>query len=389
MDVATADAIVVGLGAVGSAVCHHLSRAGARVVGIDRFRPPHDQGSSHGLTRITRLAVGEGAAFVPLVQRSHQLWRELEAASGERLYRQTGGLIIASEAADRGAFHGQASFFARTVALAQRFGVAHERLDAAAIRARFPAFLAADDECGYLERDAGALFPERIVAAQLAEARRHGAVLRLDERVLAIEPGPGAVAVRTERGRLSAPRVVVTAGAWLPGLGDAALATRLRVLRQVLYWFGVAEPALYAPERCPVFIWMHGPAASDAMYGFPMLDGVAGAKVASEQDTVESDPDRVERRVAAEDAAAVYERHVRGRLRGLSAQVVRSATCLYTSTADASFIVGPHPDSDAITLVSACSGHGFKHSAALGEAIAETVLGAQPRLSLAAFARPA
>ncbi|MGZ5235498.1 MAG: FAD-dependent oxidoreductase, partial [Caldimonas sp.] len=139
MDVATADAIVVGLGAVGSAVCHHLSRAGARVVGIDRFRPPHDQGSSHGLTRITRLAVGEGAAFVPLARRSHELWRELEALSGASLYRRTGGLVIASEAARRGAYHGQTSFFARTVELAQRFGIDHELLDAAAIRDRFPA----------------------------------------------------------------------------------------------------------------------------------------------------------------------------------------------------------------------------------------------------------
>ncbi|MGZ5154972.1 MAG: N-methyl-L-tryptophan oxidase [Caldimonas sp.] len=388
MDVATADAIVVGLGAVGSAVCHHLSRAGARVVGIDRFRPPHDQGSSHGLTRITRLAVGEGAAFVPLARRSHELWRELEALSGASLYRRTGGLVIASEAARRGAYHGQTSFFARTVELAQRFGIDHELLDAAAIRDRFPAFTPADGERGYLEHDAGVLFPEAIVAAQLAQAERHGAELRFDERVLSIDPGASAVAIRSDRGRLSAARVVVCAGAWMPAFGGAALAARLRVLRQVLYWFGVAEPALFAPERCPIFIWLHGAGASGSMYGFPMLDGVAGAKVASEQDTVESDPDRVERSVTGADAAEVFERHVRGRLRGLSLPAVRTATCLYTSTPDASFVVGTHPDSAAITLASACSGHGFKHSAALGEAIAQQLLGQAPRLSLDAFAPP-
>lgn len=389
MDVATADAIVVGLGAVGSAVCHHLSRAGAKVVGIDRFRPPHDRGSSHGLTRITRLAVGEGAAFVPLVMRSHELWRELEALTGQNLYRRTGGLIVASEAADRNAFHGQSSFFAQTIALARRFGIGHELLDAAAIRERFPAFAARDAERGYLEHDAGVLFPERIVAAQLQQAERHGAMLRLDERVLSVEPGAGAVSVHTERGRLSAPRVIVTAGAWMPSLGGAALAGRLRVLRQVLLWFGVAEPALYAPERCPVFIWIHGAGASGTMYGFPMVDGVAGVKAATEQDAVETDPDRVDRQVSAEEASAVFERQLRGRLRGLTAQLVRSATCLYTSTADASFLVHPHPDSAAITLVSACSGHGFKHSAALGEAIAEQVLGQTPRVSLEAFSAPA
>ena len=390
--VATADAIVVGLGAVGSAACRFLAEAGVRVVGIDRFSPPHDQGSSHGLTRITRLAVGEGAAFVPLVQRSHALWPALEAASGETLYRRTGGLVIGSAEADVAKYHGQPGFLAQTIALAERFGIAHERLDAAAIRARFPAFVAADDERGYFEPDAGVLFPERIVAAQLAQARRHGASLRLDERVLSVAPATGdaAVEVVTERGRLSAAHVIVSAGAWAPGLSGAAFgATRLRVLRQVLWWFAVDDPALFAPGRCPVFIWMHGRGGERAsMYGFPMVDGVGGPKVASEQDTVESDPDRVERRVDESDARSIFEHHARGRLRGITARVLRTATCLYTSAPDASFLVRPHPDSDAITFVSACSGHGFKHSAALGEALAARVLGRPPAVSLDAFTAP-
>lgn len=388
MDAAPPDAIVVGLGAVGSAVCHHLSKSGAKVVGIDRFRPPHDQGSSHGLTRITRLAVGEGAAFVPLAMRSHLLWRELEAASGETLYRRTGGLVIGSDASDRSVYHGQPGFLAQTIALAQRFGIDHELLDAAAIRERFPAFLAADGERGYLERDAGVLFPERIVAAQLQQAERHGAVLRLGERVLSIAPEGGAVTVHTDRGRLSAARVIVAAGAWMPALAGPAFGGGLRVLRQVLFWFHAAEPELYAPERCPVFIWLHAPGAAGSMYGFPMLDGVAGVKAASEQDTLECEPDRVEREVSAAEAGAVYELHLRGRLRGVTPQVVRTATCLYTSSVDASFRIRPHPESDAITLVSACSGHGFKHSAALGQALAQQTLGQEPLVALDAFTEP-
>ena len=386
MDIATPDVIVVGLGAVGSALCHHLAAGGARVVGIDRFSPPHDQGSSHGLTRITRLAVGEGAAFVPLVMRSHQLWPELEAASGETLHRRTGGLVIGSAEADIARYHGQPGFLAQTVALAQRFGIDHELLDAAAIRERFPAFLAADGERGYFEPAAGVLFPERIVAAQLGQARRHGATLRLEERVLSVTPGAGGVDVVTDRGRLAAARVVVTAGAWAPGLAGAAFGTRLRVLRQVLYWFDVDEPALYAPERCPVFIWIHGRGGERAsLYGFPMVDGIAGPKVASEQDTVESDPDAVDRTVAEGDALSVHEAHARGRLRGVTSRVLRTATCLYTSTPDASFLVRPHADSDRIAFVSACSGHGFKHSAALGEALALQLLGRAPPVSLDPF----
>ena len=157
----------------------------------------------------------------------------------------------------------------------------------------------------------------------------------------------------------------------------------------MLYWFGVDEPALYAPERCPVFIWLHGSAGQRAsMYGFPMLDGVAGPKVASEQDAVESDPDAVDRTVAEGDAVSVHADHARGRLRGITARVLRTATCLYTSSPDASFLVRPHAESEAIDFVSACSGHGFKHSAALGEALALRLLGRTPPVSLDPFLAP-
>ena len=125
-----ADVVVVGLGAVGSATCHHLARRGARVVGIDRFAPPHDHGSSHGLSRVTRLAVGEGEAYVPLALRSHELWRELEAQTGESIYRPTGGLIVSSDVADATPYHGSDGFFARTVRIARDFDIAHELLTA-------------------------------------------------------------------------------------------------------------------------------------------------------------------------------------------------------------------------------------------------------------------
>jgi sarcosine oxidase len=384
----TADVVVVGLGAVGSATCHHLARSGARVVGIDRFVPPHEHGSSHGLSRVTRLAVGEGEAYVPLALRSHELWRELEARTGETLYRPTGGLIVSSDAADAAAFHGSGGFFARTVRIARQFGIDHELLTAAAIRARYPAFLVGDAEYGYFEPTAGVLFPERAVAAQLAEAVRHGATLRLHERVLGFEPTGDAVEVVTDRGRIGAARVVVAAGPWTQALAADPSDAPLRVQRQTLFWFRATEPALYRPEACPLFIWLHGPRVDQAMYGFPMVDGLAGVKVGAEQYEVETDPDQVDRHVAPEEARAVFEHHVAGRLRGLAAEVVHSTTCLYTSTPDAAFRIRPHPRSAAITVVSACSGHGFKHSAALGEALAALASGSTPRVSLADWMAP-
>ena len=382
---AVADVAVIGLGAVGSAALHHLAKAGARPVGIDRFHPPHDRGSSHGVTRITRLAVGEGEAFVPLVARSHELWRELEQTSGLELFRRTGGLIIASPGAEDYAFHGPAGFFKRTVAIARAHGIAHERLSAAQIRARFAMFTPDDADEGYFEHDAGVLYAERIVQAQLDAAVHNGATLHLDERVLRLEPQGSDVVVHTEHGKVLAGRVLVTAGPWMPQLFGDAMGRRLRVLRQILFWFRASEPKLYAPGHCPIWIWVHGAGAAGACYGFPMGDGVDGVKVATEQDATETDPDRVKRNVSKAEVATMFETHLRSRLNGLVPEVVRTTTCLYTNTDDAGFVVRRHPSAASITLVSACSGHAFKHSAALGESLAGRVLGRDGGAPIDAF----
>lgn len=383
-----ADILVIGLGAIGSALTYQLARRGTQVLGLDRFHPPHDQGSSHGRTRITRLAIGEGAVYVPLVQRSHALWRELEAVTGESLYRRTGLLVLCAPDTEDALLHGQRGFFGRTVELAQRFGIPHELHDAAALAERFPAFTPRGDERAYHEPDGGVLFPERCVAAHLQQARQHGAQLRLGERVLEItQTGDGSgVRVRTEREVVHAGQVVLTAGAWVPRLAGAAFAPRLTVRRQVLHWFRTTERAAFAPERCPVFMWQHGPQAEDSMYGFPMADEIDGVKVAMEQVSHSSDPDAVERRVSAAEIAAMHALHVRGRLRGVTAESAAAATCLYTSSRDGTFIVDQHPDMPGVTVVSPCSGHGFKHSAGLGEALAQRLLGQTPFTDLAPFA---
>ncbi len=383
----SADVVVVGLGAVGSAVAHHLAAAGAKVIGIDRFTPPHAHGSSHGATRITRLAIGEGHEYVPIVQRSHALWRELEAETGDGLMLTTGGLVIASQASARRPYHGQAGFFEQTVSAAERYGIVHERLDAAGIRERFPAFMPADGERGYWERDAGILFPERCVAAQLQVASARGAELRYGVSVLRIADAPGGqgATVVTDAGTLAAAHVVIAAGAWLPALLPARPGARFAVQRQVLHWFATDAPELYAPGRCPVFIWMHGNEGA-SFYGFPKADGYDGVKVAAEQLEHATRPDAIERTVSAAETALTYEAHIRGRLRGVSARSVHDTTCLYTSTADGRFVIDRHPQLAAVTVVSACSGHGFKHSAAVGEAVADGLLGRVPRVDLSSFA---
>lgn len=368
------DVIVIGLGAHGSATAYQLARQGVSVLGIDRHAPPHAHGSSHGATRITRLAVGEGECYVPFARRSHAIWRELEAATGVTLYRRTGGLVM-GPAGGAGSHVRRPDFVRRTIDIARRHGIEHEVLDAAALRERFPQFLVDDHVTGYYEPDAGVLSPDACIAAQLQEARRFGASLRLGERVEALEADAGGVAVRTDRGLYRAARAVLAAGAWVPGLAGGAYARRLKVMRQVLFWFRPAEPRLYAPDRSPVFIWLHGRDADASIYGFPMGDGHDGVKVATEQYERATDPDAMAWGVSADEAAHMHETHVRGRLRSVTPHCVHAASCMYTVSDDSGFVIDRHPELDAVTVVSACSGHGFKHSAALGEALAAHLRG--------------
>ena len=371
----TADVVVVGLGAVGSAALHRLAGAGARAVGIDRFHPPHDQGSSHGESRITRLAVGEGAAYAPLVRRSHEIWRELEAASGESLLLQTGGLVMGPR--EGGAsHHGKDDFVRRTIAVATQHAIPHEVLDATAIASRFPQFELQGDEIACFEPSAGLVFPERCIATQLRLATGLGAQVYGGERVTSVVETSAGVAVHTDRRVLHAARVILTAGPWLPDLAGGRLREVASVYRQTLHWFAVHDPAEYAPGRFPVFIWMHGASETDYFYGFPVLPGTRSVKVATEQYAEAVDPDTVDRAVPAAESAEVFQQHVAGRLRRVTADVQRSAACLYTVTPDRGFIIDALPGRSGVLMASACSGHGFKHSAAVGELLASQAIAA-------------
>jgi sarcosine oxidase len=379
--------VIVGLGAVGAATCWQLARRGARVLGLDRFAPPHAFGSSHGRSRITRLAIGEGADYVPLALRSHQIWRELEAATGSSLMVQTGGLVLGPRDGC-GQLHDQPDFVGRTIDVARGAGIHHEVLDACEIGVRYPALVLRGDERGYYEPESGFLRPEACVAAQLSLARQAGADLRFDEPALALEAQGSGIVVRTARGQYAAAQVVVCAGAWLPtwlpGLIGPPVSA-LKVRRQTQFWFAVDDEGPYRAERFPVFIWTHGPASEDAFYGLPIEAPGAGLKVATEQYRTESDPDHLERTVTAAEAAQVHARHIDGRLRGVRTDLVAAVACPYTVAPQARFVLARAPRLAPVLVVSACSGHGFKHSAALGEALAQSTLEGRSTIDLSPF----
>lgn len=377
------DAIVLGLGAMGSAATFQLARRGARVLGLDQYAPPHANGSSHGDTRITRLAIGEGDHLTPLVLRAHEIWREVEHETGATLLTSTGGLVISSPL--RTSFTHVEGFFDNTVAAARKFGIAHEMLDAAAIRERFPPFKVRDDEVGYLERDAGFLRPEACIAAQLSLAQKRGAELRVNERVVGFEETSGGVQIETESSRYVADRLIITAGAWLPKLVPAC-ARLLRVYRQVLYWFALdGSHEAFSPERFPVFIW-ELQETRQGIYGFPAIDGARGGlKIATESYGDPVSPDAVDRRVNDDEIAPMYSRYVAPQFAGIAPRCIKSAVCLYTVTPDFGFIIDWLPGSERVLIASACSGHGFKHSATIGEILAQLTVDGRSHFDVAPY----
>lgn len=380
------DVIVIGLGAVGTATAYQLAKGGARVLGIDRYSPPHTLGSSHGETRITRLACGEGPEYTDFARRSHAIWRDLERACGDTLLTQNGLLVISGQG-ERAAAHGNPDFLGGTIAVAEANHVRHERLRDAEIRARFPAFAVTGGDAAYFEPEAGFLFPERCIAVQLDAARKLGAAIHTDETVTSFSADARGVRVATTKGEYHGARLVIAAGPWLPQLAPA-LAPLFKVRRQVLVWFRVAEQAdksIFLPERFPVFYWQVP--REQAIYGFPSLDGVT-LKVATEQYKTTTTPETVRRGATPEEIAEIYRDYVAPFFPGVTGDCAKSAVCLYTCTDDTRFIVDALPGHDNVIVASPCSGHGFKHSAAIGEAIAGRVLGRSGVLGLDAFRLP-
>jgi sarcosine oxidase len=384
--VARTSVIVVGLGAMGSAVCRELAARGITVTGIDRHHPPHVHGSTHGDTRITRLATSEGPDYFALAHRSQQRWRELETEIGESLFHQVGTLMISVPGSP---------FMTAVQAVAQRFAIAHESLNAEALRGRFPMFAASDDAVAHLEPEGGYVRPEATVDAQLALARRDGATLRLGETVTGWTASAQGVAVTLAGGEtITGGQLVLCAGPWLPQLLGEELGAPFSIHRQISYWFEI-ETGHDALSRMPTWIYdfaaseeRPGAAHQRAFYGFPALDGPGGGlKLGVEQYEVRHVPDDRQHPASEAQAAALHREVLRDRLPWLGPRAVRSVSCLYTCTPDSHFVIDRHPEFDTVTLVSPCSGHGFKHSAAIGEAVAQTIAGEPlaPGVELAPF----
>jgi sarcosine oxidase len=357
------DVIVLGLGAMGSAAAQHLAERGARVLGIEQFTAAHDKGSSHGGSRMIRQAYFESPDYIPLVLRAYELWRRVERDTETRLLRITGGLNIGSRDGD---------LVKRTVAASERHSIPFEVLEPREIRARFPVVVPQVDDVAVHETNAGYLFPEECIRAQLALASRAGADLHFEETVLSWRAENHAVEVLTSNGTYSAGHLVIAAGPWanqtLHGIFP------LRVTRQVMAWIqpttGV-EP--FMPERFPVFLCEDLDGGYPG-YGFPALDGPAGGiKVATHGSDGMCTPETVDREIHEADLQRIIDR-LKVRMPALEGEVVRARTCLYTMSPDEHFVIGTHPQFASCSVACGFSGHGFKFAGVVGEILADLAI---------------
>ncbi|MGW7516174.1 N-methyl-L-tryptophan oxidase [Streptomyces sp. NPDC054796] len=362
----TYDVIVLGLGGMGSAAAYHLSLRGSRVLGLEKFGPAHNRGSSHGGSRITRQSYFEDPAYVPLLLRSYELYDKLAHDSGRRITELCGGVMIGRP---------ESRTVSGSLRSARQWDLPHEMLDAREIRRRFPTLTPEDDEVALYEERAGFVRPEFTVAAHIQLAQQAGAELRFEEPVVRWEelPGGRGVRVHTAEDTYTAGHLVVCPGAWAPRL-LTDMGVPFTVERQIMYWFrprGETRP--FESARHPVYIWED--AEGTQIYGFPAIDGPdGGAKVAFFRRGTVCTPETIDRTVHDHETEAM-RRHLADRIPDLPGTCLKAVTCMYTTTADEHFVMARHPaHPGTVTVACGFSGHGFKFVPVVGEIVADLAL---------------
>lgn len=355
------DVIVLGgAGGIGTAALYQLARRGARVLGLDRFPPGHDRGSSHGQSRIIRMAYHEHPNYVPLVRRAYELWRELEAASERPLLDEV-GLLVAGLA--------QGEIVSGVQRSAAQHSLPVETLSAGEVRRRFPGYRVPDDFVMLFERQAGYLLVEECIKAHARAAEAAGAELRSGVTVHEWRIDGSNAVVVTDQGTMTADRLVVTAGAWASEL-LASLAVPFKVIRKPVFWYRTAEKAYRRDTGCPCFLFE---TLGGFFYGFPQIDE-RGVKVAEHTGgEFVPDPLDVDRGLHQVEQRRI-EDFLTTHLPGVSRECAAHSVCMYTTSPDGHFVVGRHPQHEQVVFTAGLSGHGFKFAPVLGEVMAELAL---------------
>lgn len=365
------DVAIVGGGVVGSAAAWQCAARGASVVLLEQFEAWHDRGSSHGESRITRTSIFEHPDYVPLVRSSTDLVRQLERETGSHLLTPMPILYLGPEGGEL--IHGVRES-------ARSHGLSLRELTRADVGSEYPQFRVRAGDV-VLQEEGGALHPDACLRALWSRARALGADLRDRTRVERWETDDAGVVVHAAGERLRARTLVLAPGGWAERLFQLDAQIGLSVERTWWAFCGApADPAAFAPGRFPAFIWDFAP--EDPFYGFPDLG--RGVKCAFHHTNDLVDPDAPRREVTDAEQGRLRAR-LAAAIPDLAVGFRESKTCLYTTTRDGHFVLDRHPRHANVVLASPCSGHGFKHAFAVGEALADLALDGRTRHGIGLF----
>jgi sarcosine oxidase len=365
------DAIVVGLGGIGSAAAYWLARrSGGNVLGLEQFELGHDRGASQDHSRIIRLSY-HTPGYVRLAREAYRAWAEVEKEIDAPLIVRTGGLDLWPA----GAAIPMAAYTSSMAACEVPF----EELDAGEAMRRWPAWRLTDDVRVVFQEDAGIAPAAACNEAHRRLAREHGATLLSNARVSAIRTSGGEVRVDTGDARYQCRRLVLAADAWTNELlGQLGLHLPLTTTQEQVSYFAATRPEDFAPERFPIWIWMDDP----SFYGFPTY-GEPGPKVAQDcggkpvtLDTRTFDPDP--------EAFGRVVRFLEEHLPSALGPVISTKTCLYTLTPDRDFVIDGVPGHPEV-LVALGAAHAFKFASLIGRALADLALDGATELDLSPF----
>ena len=351
------DAIVVGIGGMGSSTLYQLARRGRRVLGLEKYDVPHSMGSSHGQTRIIRLAYYEDPSYVHLLRRAYELWREIQTRSGEQLLHVTGSIDAGPPSS---------WVFKGSLQSCLEHDLPHEVLTSDELSQRYPAWQLPQETLAVYQPEGGFLLPERCIVSFVEAAQAAGAQVHAREEVVDWEPIADGVRVITNRATYVADRLVITAGAWnahlLPFLDGLTIPER-----QVLGWFQPHRPELFGPDMFPVFNLL---VDEGRFYGFP-VHGIPGFKFGKYHHFEEAvEPESYDREPRLEDELLLREFSSRYTPDG-NGPTMSLATCMFTNTPDKHFLIDVHPQFPQVSFASPCSGHGFKFASVMGEIMAD------------------
>ena len=352
------DAIVIGVGGMGSAAVYHLARRGWSVLGLEQYDVPNELGSSHGISRMIRLAYHEDPSYVPLLLRAYELWHQLENVAGERLLINTGCL--------RGGV-GANRLLEGSLETVRLHHLPHRLLSGPQVNQEWPGYNLPEEAELLYEPNGGFLLSERCIISHVAAALDLGAEVHGREAALDWEPtASGGVIVHTDKDTYTARNLIITAGAWA-GKVVPAIAAHARPERQVLGWFAPHRPELFQPATFPVF----GVEVPEGrFYGFPAY-GMPGFKLGLFNHFREQvDPDTMDREPNAQDEAALRDFTERY-FPEAAGPTLALKTCIFTNTPDEHFIIDTLPEHPQVSVAAGFSGHGFKFCSVVGEIMAD------------------